>query len=43
MKKLISLSLMVVCFWASLHAQNNFKYKNASLPVEVRVQNLLHG
>ena len=41
MKKLIFLSLMAICFCVRLYAQTNFKYKNASLPVEVRVQDLL--
>ncbi len=43
MKKLIFLSLMAICFCVRLYAQTNFKYKNASLPVEVRVQDLLAG
>ena len=37
MKKLMFLSLMAICFCVRLYAQTNFKYKNASLPVEVRV------
>ena len=41
MKKLIFLSLMAICFCVRPYAQTNFKYKNASLPVEVRVQDLL--
>lgn len=32
---------MAICFCVRLYAQTNFKYKNASLPVEVRVQDLL--
>lgn len=40
-EKLIFLSLMAICFCVRLYAQTNFKYKNASLPVEVRVQDLL--
>ena len=43
MKKLIFLSLMAICFCVRLYAQTNFKYKNASLPVEVRVHLLRSG
>lgn len=40
MKRIIFLFISI-CFCTYFYAQTNFKYKNASLPVEVRVQDLL--
>lgn len=40
MKRII-LFLTVTCLCTCFYAQTNFKYKNPSLPVEVRVQDLL--